>query len=212
MKSRVFMSLLVIALAAALVGGATMAWFTDEAQTKDVTFQAGTLMIDVDKPGVTKPCGVTLDRLNPGDCWKYEFYVYNVGTKSADWLLYLCWQDVIGRDNGHAFGQREDFGTDPLSGAVKWTINVDEKLVYDDVLPVKGPLKLDMEQFGLGNADKSVKQKVTVTACLPTGAGNEYQGAKMDVVFGAKAWQTTNEAGDDPANRAVVCPFGNEED
>jgi predicted ribosomally synthesized peptide with SipW-like signal peptide len=30
MKSRMLVSLLVIALAAAVIGGATMAWFTDE--------------------------------------------------------------------------------------------------------------------------------------------------------------------------------------
>ena len=31
MKARIMMSMLVIALAAAMIGGATMAWFTDQA-------------------------------------------------------------------------------------------------------------------------------------------------------------------------------------
>jgi len=45
-------SLLVIALAAAVIGGATMAWFTDSAGSEDVTFTAGTLDITVSGEGV----------------------------------------------------------------------------------------------------------------------------------------------------------------
>jgi len=44
-KTKIFMSMLVIALAAALVGGATMAWFTDEATNVGNTFTAGTVDI-----------------------------------------------------------------------------------------------------------------------------------------------------------------------
>ena len=45
MKTKIFMSMLVIALAAALVGGATMAWFTDTATNPGNTFTAGTIDI-----------------------------------------------------------------------------------------------------------------------------------------------------------------------
>jgi predicted ribosomally synthesized peptide with SipW-like signal peptide len=41
MKSRMLISMLVIALAAAVIGGATMAWFTDEDTAGPVTFTAG---------------------------------------------------------------------------------------------------------------------------------------------------------------------------
>jgi len=54
MKSRMLVSMLVIALAAAVIGGATMAWFTDEASTGEdgITFTAGTLEITVEGEGV----------------------------------------------------------------------------------------------------------------------------------------------------------------
>ncbi|NLM92321.1 MAG: hypothetical protein GX168_05195 [Bacteroidales bacterium] len=53
MKSRMLISMLVIALAAAVIGGATMAWFTDSAGPEDVTFTAGTLEITVKGSGVS---------------------------------------------------------------------------------------------------------------------------------------------------------------
>jgi len=52
MKSRMLISMLVIALAAAVIGGATMAWFTDEAVPEPVKFTAGTLEITVSGDGV----------------------------------------------------------------------------------------------------------------------------------------------------------------
>ena len=71
-------SLLVIALAAAVIGGATMAWFTDSAESKDVTFTAGTLDITVSGQNVDfdEESGlITLDfgsigNMAPGDLTK----------------------------------------------------------------------------------------------------------------------------------------------
>jgi len=53
MKSRMLISMLVIALAAAVIGGATMAWFTDEENPEQITFTAGTLDITVSGKGVS---------------------------------------------------------------------------------------------------------------------------------------------------------------
>ena len=44
-KTRIFTSLLAIAFAAAMIGGATMAWFTAEAEGPEATFTAGTVNI-----------------------------------------------------------------------------------------------------------------------------------------------------------------------
>ncbi|NLB17599.1 MAG: cell division protein FtsN, partial [Syntrophomonadaceae bacterium] len=79
MKSRVLIAVLVVALAAAVIGGGTMAWFTDDGVGDPVTFSAGTLMIDIDNPELTGTYDVLLDRLNPGDCVEWEFDVRNVG-------------------------------------------------------------------------------------------------------------------------------------
>lgn len=209
MKHKALLGVLVFALAAALVGDATMAWFTDAEETGPVDFQAGTLMIDVDNPTETGKYQANLDRLNPGDCAEWEFKVKNVGTKSANWLLYMCWQDIIGRDNDKLpegqqvlLGARDEYGTKGLSEVLEWTIKVGD-VERDPVTLGEGPLVVNMPAFAAGGEE----QTITVTACLPgRETGNEYQGARMDIYFGAEAWQTTNGApAFDPA--AIECKF-----
>ncbi|MFY9541001.1 MAG: TasA family protein, partial [Dethiobacteria bacterium] len=53
MNKRIVTSLFVIALAAALVGGATMAWFTSTASVEGNEFTAGTLKFEVDGENVS---------------------------------------------------------------------------------------------------------------------------------------------------------------
>lgn len=76
MKTRIFMSMLVIALAAALVGGATMAIFTDMEQSLGNTFAAGTVDITVG----TTTLAVNSDNIDPGDTKTGSFSVTNAGT------------------------------------------------------------------------------------------------------------------------------------
>lgn len=61
---------LTIALVAALVGGATMAWFSDEASSEEVSFQAGTVLIDADTPYMY---GVQYKEGQTGEL--YEIYI-----------------------------------------------------------------------------------------------------------------------------------------
>jgi predicted ribosomally synthesized peptide with SipW-like signal peptide len=213
MKSRLLVSLMVIAMAAALIGGATMAWFTDEAQTNPVTFTAGTLLIDMTDPVVTTDNfdQARLDRLNPGDIWEYEFEVENVGTKSFNWGIYVCWQDDVlsEAERAEMFGDREGFGGSPLSEKILWTVYVDygtgeEVFLEDQLLPAEGgPLGALMEALPAG----SEPVKFRIVAELPgEGTGNAYQGSGMDLVLGVKAWQTTNNA-PAPTLDDVECPF-----
>ena len=68
MKARIMMSMLVIALAAALVGGATMAWFTDQADIGGNEFKAGRLTIDVaDRNKNTTFNLGEIGKMEPGD-------------------------------------------------------------------------------------------------------------------------------------------------
>ncbi len=77
MKSRMMVSLLVIALAAAVIGGATMAWFTDSDPVEPVTFTAGTVDIKVtDQEG-------GYENVNPGDCHDVTATITNVGSKNV---------------------------------------------------------------------------------------------------------------------------------
>lgn len=216
MKSRLMVSLLVIAMAAAMIGGATMAWFTDDDAADPVSFAAGTLLIDMTE---LEYSGINFDEarlenLNPGDSWSYDFTVTNVGTKNFNYLLYLCWQDIIGQENTElgedmqAILADKDYGTNELSEVLEWEITrvgASEDFVWDGKLPEEGPFSVDAPALAPG---KSAKYVVRVT--LPTDADNAYQGSAMNLAFGVKAWQTTNDA--PPAEvTADDCPFGVEQ-
>jgi predicted ribosomally synthesized peptide with SipW-like signal peptide len=77
MKTKMLMSMLVIALAAALVGGATMALFTDTATNPTNTFTAGE--VDVTVGTTTLPLHVP-GNMAPGDTVTGSFVVDNDGT------------------------------------------------------------------------------------------------------------------------------------
>ena len=81
---------LLVALAAAVIGGATMAWFTDSDDAGTATFTAGTLTIDV-SDGLTGfqnllP-GSKHGNMNPGDVYdEIEIIIENKGSKKLGWV------------------------------------------------------------------------------------------------------------------------------
>lgn len=96
MKSKIFLSVLFLGLAAFVIGGVTMAWFTDDANLEAAEFTAGTVQIDVDgKPVIKVPKGKSFDNVNPGDCatviWEFE----NTGSKAVQLRVNLTeeWSD-----------------------------------------------------------------------------------------------------------------------
>lgn len=199
MKSRMVISLMVIALAAALIGGATMAWFTDSASSEPVTFTAGTLLIDIDN-FQTAYEGFNLDRLNPGNTWDYSFDIVNEGTKNFKYKVAFCWQDILGNTLVD-FGGRQGFGTDPLSDVVEFTIyDADNNIVMPiGTLENKtSPLEFEVGQLNAGNT-----ASYRIEAHFPTDAGNEYQGSKMNAAFVVMAGQTR----DDAPYADFVCPL-----
>ena len=201
MKSRMLISMLVIALAAAVIGGATMAWFTDSDESTPVTFTAGTLLIDLTEPQLTqefaeKDMGI----LNPGDTWEYEFEVKNVGTKSFHWALCIDWEDIIGQLNENLDVDirnlliAKQYGSKKLSEVINWTIEVDDGSGYRTITIGVPP--------GIGFTDfkaSSNPVKFKIVFSLPEDTGNDYQGSTMKLKFGVMAWQTTNNA-PKPAN------------
>lgn len=82
MKTKMFMSMLVIALAAALVGGATMAWFTDVETNAVNTFTAGELAIAVG----TQTYTVVIGNMAPGDTISGTFTVSNTETLDLKYM------------------------------------------------------------------------------------------------------------------------------
>ena len=79
MKSRIFMSMLVIALAAALVGGATMSLFTDVKETEDFQYTAGTVIITPSELTHVIDFG-SIENMAPGDKVYGSFTVKNEGS------------------------------------------------------------------------------------------------------------------------------------
>lgn len=72
------MSLMMVFLVAALVGGATFAIFTDSATNENNTFAAGTLDISLDKLNGTKYFDIA--NIAPGDSGSANVTVSNVGS------------------------------------------------------------------------------------------------------------------------------------
>jgi len=79
MKKRWILSMVIVILAVAAVGGATMAWFTDQSDPIENVFTAGTVEIEADEEIIGE--GINMDNWNPGDCVEKEFEITNKGTK-----------------------------------------------------------------------------------------------------------------------------------
>ena len=90
MKRRMWFGFLAIALAAAMIGGATMAWFTSQDTAGAATFTAGTLKVDV-SDGLTTFNSLLPEskhgNMNPGDVYdEIEIVIENTGTKRLAWF------------------------------------------------------------------------------------------------------------------------------
>jgi predicted ribosomally synthesized peptide with SipW-like signal peptide len=82
-KMRAFISIMIIILALALVGGATAAWFTAQASIQENEFVAGTVSIDAER-GTAHASKIIEDNWNPGDTTDLEICIENEGTKAIN--------------------------------------------------------------------------------------------------------------------------------
>lgn len=82
MKKKMLFMILSIAVSVALIGGATLAWFTNEADLDPTEFTAGTVEISADGGVVSNQ--EKIKNVNPGDCFKLEWDIENVGTKKIE--------------------------------------------------------------------------------------------------------------------------------
>ncbi len=76
---KLLISILSVALGAALIYGATMAWFTDEADVAETTFTAGT--VDITAAGSFDADTYNIENVNPGDDFSGSWTFKNAGTK-----------------------------------------------------------------------------------------------------------------------------------
>jgi predicted ribosomally synthesized peptide with SipW-like signal peptide len=143
MKTRILMSVLAIGLSIALIGGATMAWFTDDADVPEATFTAGTVEVSVDGPEIDLD-GFVVDNVNPGDSTTVSWDFINKGTKAAQlkvtlykgWFIEVSDYNVSEDRLDRLF---EEFGVNSIE-------NLEKKLTYD-VLELQNEEDWEVEEF-----------------------------------------------------------------
>lgn len=220
-RNRILISLMIIAMTAALIGGGTMAWFTAKAELGN-EFTAGTVMIEADEEATDTE---GWDNVNPGDCFEKDINIENTGTKGIHLRLMLeeewdfDWEYI--RDNWEAlcFTEKDEEG---------WNENWDEDSWEDEdfrdyVRGLENPVDLtdiDLEGWTYndedgyyyydGSVDSGASIGVAFNVCFdgPT-MNNFYQAADYTLNVRIEAIQTTNYA---PYHEWEVDTFGVPED
>jgi len=204
-------SFVVIALVAAVIGGASMAWFTAKAEAPAAEFTAGTVMIEA---GAKFDVTEGIENVNPGDCYCLGWYIKNTGSKAIelrvtgiyatwewDWeWLEPNWEALCFSDE---YATAEDFrtameGNEPAMGEDGNPAFVIPCLDSDWVLYLvfDNGTVVGYELYYLGGP---VDAGDTVQVCLCVVfdgelMGNIYQGAKLTLGGQVQAVQASNNA------------------
>ncbi len=184
MKKRTILSVVIILLAVASVGGATAAWFTDLATVTN-TFSAGTLDIDATDGWDGLAIGDEWTNVNPGDCRDKNFTITNKGSKNA--LIRLKYEAVwLAADGTTVLSGLDDDGDalvtiDIASG---WTYHDGWWYYTPDPLAPLPPL---------GETGNVLTFKLEVCVDGP-GTTDAYQGATSTITFTVEAVQASNNA------------------
>jgi len=188
MKTRILMGVLAIVMAAALIAGATMAWFTDSAEVPTAQFTAGTVEVNVDEePDFQTMEGRSINNVNPGDCARVTWKIINEGTKKAELRVKLdeAWEDELSTENVYYA---------PVEGS-KWVMYDEdgEIWLYYTGGPVRGTYNYE------NNDPENPLEPVTVELTLVVAfdgpaTGNEYQGKEFTLSGEVQAIQATNGA------------------
>lgn len=187
MKSKLTMTMLVIALTAALLVGATQAWFTDSADVPEAEFTAGTLEINADGPEYFAMEGRFIDNVNPGDCVTVCWEIENVGTKKAEVRVNLedLWENLRGEDGEE---QRVAFFYPKAdSGWEMYENEAGELWLYYTNGPLAGT-------YGTEDEVGETVKLCLVVAFAGEDMDNRYQGASYKINGIAEAVQATNGA------------------
>lgn len=188
-KSRVLVSLMVIALAAAMIGGATMAWFTSEVTVEGNLFEAGTLEIGLVNGGSAV---IDVGNMAPGDDVTGEVAIRNDGS------LDMKFKGVVTETDADPGSGEDGYLPDALNVTVTLTdINESSRsdVVYEGTLAALLADPDLMEAWEPATApDDPFEPGWTATYEIEVefdeGAGNEYKNAewKGDITFVATQW------------------------
>lgn len=195
MKSKIAASLLVIALAAALMGGATFAYFTDTATNTGNMFSAGTLKINITQPAQGAAI-FNVPNMYPGQAVTGYVYVKNAGS-----LPMKFWGSVTDKT---VPAQNGAYLPDKLNVVVRLKgVNTGNGFDTRDQVIYQGTLAAVITKTANSGADNPLKwappaeefgagweAKYEIAISFDPSAGNEYQGTKFtgNLTFHATQW------------------------
>jgi len=178
MTRKIMSSLLVIALAALLIGLGTFAQFSDTETSTGNTFTAGTLNLTVENPDPTT-AKFTISDVKPGDTdltaasWK----VKNVG--SLDGYLDITFKNLV-NDEGTLVEPEESEGDTggpgapsndgELAAVLNLVITIDGTTVYSGM--ASGIVSEKLSDYALG---KGVEKTFVIKYSIDSGVGNTIQ-------------------------------------
>lgn len=188
MRKNVQVTLLVLSLAALLIVGGTMAWFTASADPVVNKFTAGTVKIVLhDEDGKGEEFEA-IENVNPGDCFDKVVYVENTGSKKAYVRVQLVpnWEGMEGvtltEDQDLYDNVEYEIGSDWVKGEGNW-------YYYKDILA-----GVDADEDGEPIITTNLIEKVCFDGKL---TGNAYQGKVFKLEVNAEAVQASNGAAAD---------------
>ena len=184
MKSRILVSMLVIALAAALVGGATMSIFTAQGETNEEIYAAGTVKLSVSEPGILgSSTTMDIEKMAPGDTIEGRFDVENIGSLPL-------WFNVGYEASGFLFTGESEGGEEAVLNEENGDgekHNATVTIIGKEFLP---------KELAPGE-----KETIGFKVHLPLEAGDEYQEAQGQLKFLVNAEQSAHNEN----------PFGGQE-
>lgn len=156
--------MLIIALAAALLGGATFAWFTDSKEAS-ATFTTGTIVLG---ENIANP--FSIPDMAPNDTTEpWEITIANEGTLDLYYRLGFS-------------------GNGNLAEVLHVTIDGEDKGTLEEIID-SGYIFDESMRINAGAANHTL----TITFHLPPEAGNEYQGSSFDGYLTVDATQVKNQ-------------------
>jgi len=172
MKKSILVGMLVFSLAALMVVGGTLAWFTSEAEVTN-TFKAGTVEIEVLEKGENEE---NITNWNPGDTTDYDVSVKSHGSKQTYVRVKLepVWYD----------GEKEanvDEDNVELTLAEDWEnywVLADGWYYYKEILEQNQETSLLLDKVHLKGEETD----------------NKYQGLTLKIKVEAQAVQASNDA------------------
>jgi len=171
MKKSILVGMLVFSLAALMVVGGTLAWFTSEAEVTN-TFTAGTVEIEVLEKGETED----ITNWNPGDTTDYDVSVKSLGSKQTYVRVKLEPEWYNGEIEANV--DKDNVELTLAENWEKYWVLADGWYYYKNILGEDDETSLLLDKVHL-------KGKET---------GNEYQGLTLKIKVEAQAVQASNKA------------------